>query len=233
MKIVVFEGPDGSGKSSLIKELKKRLEDLDPKYKVVVTGSLDGEVGELVRCLTTKTARPSPAYILLAHEHSRRRVLDQIKSMKSKTDLLLIDRWALSTWVYDLQCTNTHAHFLRSMEELNELGPVTTVLLDADDSILDKRISIIPDQLEKDAVLQARVRKSYRGIKEETPPLLEGHKLVFLNTNDRLLNKVEELTQMLFKKQPLQMIHFNVDDDGVVSAPLKGLDHGNQINLLS
>ena len=167
MKLIVFEGLDGAGKSTLIEALKTHLE--KNRQSVVVTREPGGTVlGEELRhvLLNPKSEAPTPRAELLLYEairaqHVERVILPALKSKK----WVLCDRFVASSIAFQ---AGGRSITKEKVEELNEfategLKPDLTVLLDLSTQEAQSRMAARDlDRFESEKKdFHERVRASY------------------------------------------------------------------------
>lgn len=98
--LIMFDGPDGVGKTTQIALVKESLE--DSGYKVLTTRSHGGTpMGELLRAVSFKEVQRDPGtdhYISMAiHNELRASISDS-----RKNHVILVDRSPLSNWAYQV-----------------------------------------------------------------------------------------------------------------------------------
>lgn len=177
MAFVVFEGLDGSGKSTLIKKLKAHLE--DSGVQVVLSHEPGGtELAEQIRHLILKTEGEAPVSMteLLLYEASRAQHVETlIKPNLEAKKWVLCDRYTGSTLAF--QCGGRGID--RSVvDQLNQfatqgLKPDLWVLLDLSLEESERRRKARgeeEDRLESEAAdFHQRVRDYYLKLAEEDP----------------------------------------------------------------
>lgn len=165
---VTFEGPEGSGKTTQIERLARRLRDVGTS--VVVTREPGGTVlGERLRgMLLDEEFEPhaiTEAYLMTAArtEHVRRVILPALE----RGDLVLCDRYIDSTLAYQGAGRGIDVNALRDLQQLSTGGlqPDITILLDVDVTAGLQRRSAGGEQnrLDQEAVsFHQRVAEWYR-----------------------------------------------------------------------
>lgn len=134
MPFVVFEGLDGSGKSSLMSALEKELQKRN--LPVVRTREPGGTVlGDEIREMILRRDGPSPTprTELLLYEASRAQHVDQvIKPALQKNHWVLCDRFSASSIAFQAGGREISESWVERLNEFatNNLVPELTVLLD-------------------------------------------------------------------------------------------------------
>lgn len=100
MKIITFDGPDGSGKTTLIENLELKLRMLGKKV-LVLRNPGSTKLGEAIRNLILNSEVEMTA-LVQANLFSvcRLSLIDTIKEVSGKFDYVLIDRWEMSSIAY-------------------------------------------------------------------------------------------------------------------------------------
>lgn len=165
-RFIVFEGIDGSGKSTQIQIIEKRLKDL--KIEVFTTFEpTDGPVGTLIRQMLSgavKTDQKTLALLFAAdrtdhlvnHEYG---ILDRVE----KGEMALCDRYYFSSYAYHAQHMDMdwviHANLLNA----NLLRPDLTIFIDADPDTCFERIKKNRNRFEMFEKLDVmkKVRENY------------------------------------------------------------------------
>ena len=172
---ISFEGPEGSGKSTQIDRLARRLR-LDG-LSVVTTREPGGtELGEQIRKLLLESPlSPAPAteaYLMTAarSEHVRQ----VIRPALERGDWVLCDRFADSTLAYQGAGRGLCVHELRRLQCLATGGivPDLTILLDLDvlEGLRRRAVAGDTNRIDSEAVsFHQRVAAWYRGEAESDP----------------------------------------------------------------
>lgn len=173
MPLVVFEGIDGAGKSTLMKRLQQEAQNKGrTTYMTREPGGTD--LGERIRqlLLTKDQEAPTPWTELFLYEAGRRQHVDLvIKPRLAKQELILCDRFTDSSLAF--QCGGRGLD--RAMvEQLNNLAtdsltPDLVVLVDVSVEEGEKRRSNREqDRFESEAVdFHTRVQNYYRMLAKE------------------------------------------------------------------
>jgi dTMP kinase len=166
---ITFEGPEGSGKSSLIPKLTKAL--IQAGYEVVQTREPGGTaIGDQIRdtLLNLKNEEMHPVTETLLFQASRAQHVNQIiKPALADGKVVLCDRYADSTMAYQ---GYGHQRDLETIAQLiayatSNLKPDLTILLDLDVELGLKRRSGDSDNWNrldaKELAFHKRVRQGY------------------------------------------------------------------------
>ncbi|HEY3680918.1 MAG TPA: dTMP kinase [Bradyrhizobium sp.] len=178
-RFITFEGGEGSGKSTQIKTLAKRLE--AAKLRTIVTREPGGSPGaEIIRHLVLsgmgKLLGPDAETLLFAaarddHVHS------VIEPALSQGIWVLCDRFSDSTRAYQGRLGNVLPAVLNAMERvtIGDLKPDLTVVLDVPVEIGMQRAAVrrgagTPDRFEaEDVKFHEDLREAYRQIAAAEP----------------------------------------------------------------
>ena len=198
--VFAFEGPDGVGKTTLISAVEGMLTGLaQPVLTVSFPGRTPGTLGAHVYDLHHRPSEhnvhkltPDGLQILHIAAH-----VDAIQSVirphVEKGDIVLLDRYWWSTWVYGL-LSGIHSDSLEKMVELErsywlDLAPQVVFLVTRhdDDIGIDHRAAFVERQREYD-VLADRERESSRVVRVENSGDISLAAVATLNVIGRLLD---------------------------------------------
>ena len=159
---IVFEGIDGSGKSSVISRLKDHLESKGRKVKVTAEPT-DGPVGRFVS--VTDDLSPEAEALLFTADRSMH--TEQVKKWMDEGYDVLCDRYFASTLAYQ-SAAGMDIGWLRSINSKAIIEPDVTILMDIDPEVSLKRVSQRGEmsRFEKLDYLR-KVRKAYLDIAGE------------------------------------------------------------------
>lgn len=148
-KLIVLEGPDNVGKSTLSAMLEDRLEEMGHICeRLAFPGNKEGSVGKLVYKLHHKpeevgvTVPMHPASIQLLHVAAHVDAIQQIILPRlEQVDYVILDRYWWSAWVYGV-AGGVSADEMRQMMELelvfwNDVRPGAVFLIDREAAIID------------------------------------------------------------------------------------------------
>jgi len=163
---LVLEGIDGSGKSTQIQQLHKRL--AEEKIPVVSTFEpTDGPIGSLIRKMlagSVETDQLTIASLFAADrtDHLMNRV-NGVKGMVDQGRVVLCDRYYFSSYAYHAQYMDLDWVIQANALNAKILKPTATLFIDVDPDICLARILAARDSLdmyEKIDILK-RVRDNY------------------------------------------------------------------------
>jgi dTMP kinase len=188
--LIVFEGADGTGKSTVINAVAKALQLYDlPRgnRKVLTTSALNG----------TETARKSRKYLIEKHGDTHKdidKMLDAIKSVQVETvdalhrdTIILCDRWFHSTIVYQGLKNNALKYVFDGINARKIREPKLTFILTCDPAEIEKRLKARKDNDVCDPVDLNEIKLIQNYYKAE----FEGRKnIVFLDTTNKDINDV-------------------------------------------
>jgi len=194
-RFLVFEGIDGSGKSTQIKRLHDRLS----KKKLPVVSTFeptDGPVGSLIRKMlagSVETDQLTIASLFAADrtDHLKNRE-NGVKAMVDQGRLVLCDRYYFSSYAYHAQYMDMEWVIRANALNAGILRPDATLFIDVDPDICLERIKANRDSLEmyeKIDILK-KVRDNYFLAFEK---LKYQEKVIIIDGNESL-SRVEENT---------------------------------------
>lgn len=174
---MTFEGCDGTGKSTQIRLLTRKLGDLG--YRVLATREPGGTpVGEAIRSLLLDAGGPDRTALTeaLLYAASRAELVQRVLVPALRENhFVIVERFIDSTVVYQGMAGGIP---VERVEEINRIAtdslmPDLTILLDVDDlAELDHRIRLqrAKDKIEsRGQVFQERVRDGYRQLARMWP----------------------------------------------------------------
>ncbi|MDV3196257.1 MAG: dTMP kinase [Candidatus Phytoplasma stylosanthis] len=146
MKFIVFEGLDGSGKTTLIVALHQKLNQIQIKNHIF-QGLGSSAIGTNIRHLFLNFKRVhflTRFYLSIANMAQTQNEL--IYTALAKNELVILDRWLGSTFAYQLYPYLTNAtqhHFLKTIFEITQkkllIKPDLTIYLDLDPQLSRER----------------------------------------------------------------------------------------------
>jgi len=186
-KFIVFEGIDGSGKSSVGKYLAEEIDDL-----VFTKEPSDSEAGKLAQKAANRDH--SPYLDLFLYLADRVEHTDQIKKWISEGKDVLCDRYWGSTAAYQAAAEDIDLSYIEYIQETFIHEPDLTILLDVEPEISIERIESrdIKSKYEKVDYLK-NVRENYL-------TLAERHDWVIIDASESL-EDVKENVYSLVKKE--------------------------------
>ncbi|MDV3174560.1 MAG: dTMP kinase ['Bonamia sp.' little leaf phytoplasma] len=146
MKLIVFEGLDGSGKTTLINALHQKLNHNNIKHHIY-QGLGSSTIGSSIRHLFLNFKQVhffTRFYLSIANMIQTQTEL--INPALAKNELIILDRWVGSTYAYQLYSFLTKGnkhHFLKTIFEINQkqilIQPTLTIYLDLDPQLSKER----------------------------------------------------------------------------------------------
>ena len=142
-RFIVFEGIDGSGKSTQIKKISKRLQGFG--YKISSTFEpTDGPIGSLIRqMLSGKVATDQRTIASLFAADRTDHLVNKVNGIRHRVDqgeIVICDRYYFSSYAYHAQYIDMkwviHANSLNA----EILRPDVTIFIDVDPDICLERI---------------------------------------------------------------------------------------------
>jgi len=196
-KFVTFEGIDGSGKSTISKEVYDRLKGMG--YRVILTFEpTDTELGKIVKkCIEENY---DPIVTTFAFIADRIQHVKKIRKWIEENKMVLCDRYVDSTYAYQaVQLENIIENPIRWLKELHDrfiLKPDLTFLclLDVDKALerIKGRRKLI--SFERKDFLK-KVQKNYLYLAS-----LEKERFVLLDTSRSIEEIVEECVDKILKR---------------------------------
>jgi dTMP kinase len=142
-KFIVFEGIDGSGKSTQIKKVSKSL--IESGFKIHSTFEpTDGPIGSLIRQMLSgevKTDQRTIASLFAADRTDH--LVNSINGMKRKVDdgeIVLCDRYYFSSYAYHAQYIDMDWVINANSLNADIMRPDLTVFVDVDPEVCIERI---------------------------------------------------------------------------------------------
>ncbi|MCK5164086.1 MAG: dTMP kinase [Desulfobacula sp.] len=201
-KFIVFEGIDGSGKSTQIKKISKRLDALD--FNVYSTFEpTDGPIGSLIRqMLSGKIATDQRTIASLFAADRTDHLLNKATGIRHKVDqgeIVLCDRYYFSSYAYHAQYINMkwviHANSLNA----EILRPDLTIFIDVDPEICFERIKSSRSNFEmyEKMDIMKKVRTNYFKAfdilrDQEKIAIIDGNTTMEI-VEEEILNKIKKL----------------------------------------
>lgn len=163
---IVFEGPDGAGKSTQIELLKDYL--TSEGFGVTLAREPGGtEIGKSLRKILLETDAdidPRAEALMMAADRAQD-VAEVIVPNLEKGQIVLSDRYIPSSLVYQGYARNLGEKIIAELSDFATNGHVPDLILcfDIDDDLAKSRMDEIPDRIEKEGEEFAQfVRETYR-----------------------------------------------------------------------
>lgn len=177
---ITIEGPDGAGKSSLVRRLQKAIQDETDRPLVMTREPGGSDIAEEIREILlnpvhTKMDARTEALLLAAGR--RQHVVEKIRPALSRGDIVLCDRFVDSSIAYQGQARGIGVEEVKAINEfaIEGLRPDLTIYLDVEaevglSRIRDKKSNRTQDRLELEAItFHEEVRKGYAQLISQEP----------------------------------------------------------------
>ncbi|MCB9845968.1 MAG: dTMP kinase [Phycisphaeraceae bacterium] len=165
-RFIVFDGPDGSGKSTQLARFVAECERAGvPLCEVREPGGTD--IGEKIRsCLLSHSPEEmSPVCEMLLYMASRAHlVVQRIAPALARGELVIADRFVSSTLAYQGTAGGVSPEDILTVARIacGRIAPHLTVIFDVDEDTAAERLNPLLDRMEaKGRAFHARVREGY------------------------------------------------------------------------
>ena len=208
-KFIVFEGIDGSGKTTQINQLSKWITEsnLIPKNKqLVVTREPGGtKLGQSIRSLLLDTSReksPDSITELLLYAADRAQHVNEIiRPSLQKGNWVISDRFCGSTLAYQGYGRKLDIKLIKDLETIATQGisPDITFLLDITvDESIKRRINIKDDRIENEGrEFLSNVLLGFQKLSEDT----KWKTISALNSKEKIISDIKyEINKLLKNK---------------------------------
>lgn len=177
---ITIEGPDGAGKSSVVKRLVEAIQKTTTRPLVVTREPGGSEIAERIRGIVLdpihKNMDDRTEALLLAAGR-RQHVVEKINPALQRGDIVLCDRFVDSSIAYQGKARGIGIEEVKNINEfaIEGLRPDLTIYLDVDaevglNRIKDKNSNRTQDRLELEEVtFHEEVRKGYLALIEAEP----------------------------------------------------------------
>ena len=208
-KFIVFEGIDGSGKTTQINELSKWLTctDLIPlSNQLVITKEPGGtNLGRAIRSLLLDTAgEESPDSIteLLFYAADRSQHVNEIvRPSLDKGDWVISDRFCGSTIAYQGYGRKLNLNLIKDLETIATQGisPDITFLLDIPvEESIKRRVHQKDDRIEKEGIeFLSNVSLGFQALSKDN----KWKKISAINSKEEIISEIKSEIKKLIKKQ--------------------------------
>lgn len=206
-KFIVFEGIDGSGKTTQINQLSKWLigTDLIPENnKLVITREPGGtKLGKSIRSLLLDTSREkSPGSIteLLLYAADRSQHVNEIiRPTLDKGDWVISDRFCGSTLAYQGYGRKLDINLIKDLEAIATQGiaPDITFLLDIPiEESIRRRMNRKDDRIEKEGrEFLSNVSLGFQALSEDS----NWKKISAINSEEKITSEIKSEIKKLIK----------------------------------
>ncbi len=206
-KFIVFEGIDGSGKTTQINQLSKWLigTDLIPENnKLVITREPGGtKLGKSIRSLLLDTSREkSPGSIteLLLYAADRSQHVNEIiRPTLAKGDWVISDRFCGSTLAYQGYGRKLDINLIKNLEAIATQGiaPDITFLLDIPiEESIRRRMNRKDDRIEKEGrEFLSNVSLGFQALSEDR----NWKKISAINSEEKIISEIKSEIKKLIK----------------------------------
>ena len=208
-KFIVFEGIDGSGKTTQINQLSKWLiaTDLIPENnKLVITREPGGtKLGKSIRSLLLDTSREkSPGSIteLLLYAADRSQHVNEIiRPTLDKGDWVISDRFCGSTLAYQGYGRKLDINLIKDLEAIATQGiaPDITFLLDIPiEESIRRRMNRKDDRIEKEGrEFLSNVSLGFQALSEDN----NWKKISAINSEEKIISEIKSEIKKLIKNK--------------------------------
>ncbi|WP_347301590.1 dTMP kinase [Dolosigranulum savutiense] len=202
---ITVEGPDGAGKSTLIRGLKERLE-ARFACEVILTREPGGSpLAEVIRGVLLDNRHgemDARTEALLMAASRRQHIVDTILPALTTGRIILSDRYVDSSLAYQGAGRELGMEAIRAINAfaIQDVLPTVTILLDVDAQtglarIQDKRSGRVVDRLEQeDIAFHNRVRAGYQTLREAEP-----ERFIYIDATRDPAEVLEETWKLLNK----------------------------------
>ena len=208
-KFIVFEGIDGSGKTTQINQLSKWLigNNLIPENnKLVITREPGGtELGKSIRSLlldTSKEKSPDSVTELLLYAADRSQHVNEIiRPALNKGDWVISDRFCGSTLAYQGYGRKLNIKLIQDLETIatQKIYPDITFLLDISvEESIKRRINRKDDRIEKEGrEFLSNVSLGFQALSKES----KWKKISAINSKETILCEIQSEIKKLIKNK--------------------------------
>lgn len=145
--LIVVEGIDGAGKSSVIVKIKEFIEENTSKEVFVFKFPSDNETGKNIREEIARGAKDNIKFNDLLVEDFNYTIMTQIIPLLNDKKIVICDRYIMSFLAY--QITESCIEDVPELRKIHSIPAKLIILLDIDPTISLKRITGKKDAIEK------------------------------------------------------------------------------------
>ena len=199
---VTFEGIDGSGKSTQIQNISKRLKAQDLKIYTTFEPT-DGHVGSLIRQMLSGTISIDQRTIASLFAADRTdHLTNQKNGIKKKVDngeLVLCDRYYFSSYAYHAQYIDMEWIIHTNSLNAEILKPDLTIFIDVDPDVCIERIKLSRSQFEMyekiDVMKKVRANyfKAFDKLKDQEKVVVVDGNTNLQEVEEAILNEINKL----------------------------------------
>ncbi|WP_347298008.1 dTMP kinase [Dolosigranulum savutiense] len=202
---ITVEGPDGAGKSTLIRGLKERLEARFAREVILTREPGGSPLAEVIRGVLLDNRHgemDARTEALLMAASRRQHIVDTIIPALTTERIILSDRYVDSSLAYQGAGRELGMEAIRMINAfaIQDVLPTVTILLDVDAQtglarIQDKRSGRVVDRLEQeDIAFHNRVRAGYQTLREAEP-----ERFIYIDATRDPAEVLEETWKLLNK----------------------------------
>jgi len=210
MFYIIFEGPDFSGKTTLLEETKKLI----PKDKKILitkepggSGELSNQIRDILLYNNTYVSKYAELFLYLADRAQLYDYLLELSKSQENDDLIILqDRNFMSTFVYQgkvkgIDLTDlANIHYLFEKEYKNVMYPDVMFLIEVSEKTIKERMEKrMLDKIEQ-KVLTDNVQKILDGYSLMYDKFNKLFNIVVLNGENPVSENVKEVCQCLTLK---------------------------------
>jgi dTMP kinase len=203
-KFLVFDGPDGSGKSTQL----TRFLDATKRAGITVTEVREPggtEIGEKIRdALLEHLDREEMSLRceMLLYMASRAQLCEQVVAPALKRgDLVVADRFVASTYAYQGAAGGIPYPEIEAAAKIamQSIEPDATLIFDVDQETAASRLNPLLDRMEaKGAIFHSRVRDGYRSLIESDPDARRYLRVDATGTEDEVFASIQSVLSKRF-----------------------------------
>lgn len=203
-KIIVFEGVEGTGKTTIAKKLLKYLKNKGKK-SILLREPGGTEISEKIRkiLLDCKHKNIDKKTEFLLYLASRAQLIsEKIKELLKKNYIIILDRFYLATIVYQGYARGLDMKFIKAVNNfiIEDIKPDITIILDASLNTIYERIKNRKNlnRIDKESVdFHRKVKNGY--LKESK----NFKNCYVINTDNKKIKDVFKITMEILNKKKI------------------------------